>query len=488
MLKVDRAPGISLLLVAAAISLSCANPAMGDTAGPPMSEPARPIQLSSCRLPDVEQSAKCGALSVLENPDRPAGRRLSIGVAVIPAHGGRSHSDPIVVLMGGPGEAAIGDASWYAQLFAPLMQDRDLLLVDQRGTGRSGALRCDLSSPQEPEAALRDLFPPAAIKQCEERLRAQADLTQYGYRRFANDLERVRRALKFGPMNLFAGSYGTRAAQVYVRTYPRGVRTVYLGSPVPIDVATPLAMAKTAETALERLFGECAADTACNAAFPDLREEFRQIFSRLESGEVQVSIPHRADTVQLSRGRVAEWIRAKLYRPKSASILPWVIHRAYAGDWSPIVDDIVSADNSDFSFGLLFAITCSEDVAFLREADILPQTQGTFLGDDRIRQQRAACGYWPKVSLPRGYRTLVHSSAPTLLVTGDADGGTPLWYTDHVALGFSNAVKVVIRGQGHTEWNDCLGRLYQRLVRSGSVQDLGAPPCEPIPSPPFKIT
>jgi hypothetical protein len=63
-----------------------------------------------------------------------------------------------------------------------------------------------------------------------------------------------------------------------------------------------------------------------------------------------------------------------------------------------------------------------------------------------------------------------------------------LWYTEHVALGFSNAVKVVIRGQGHTEWNDCLGRLYERLVRSASVQDLGAPSCEPIPSPPFKIT
>jgi pimeloyl-ACP methyl ester carboxylesterase len=461
---------------------------MGESPRQSIAKPARTIELSSCQLPDVVQTAKCGALSVLENPDRPAGRRLSIGVAVVPARGGRSHSDPIVVLMGGPGEDAIGSASMYAQQFAPLLQDRDLLLVDQRGTGRSGALHCDLNSPQEPGAVLRDLFPPAAVKQCEERLRAQADLTQYGYPRFADDLERVRRALRFGPMNLFAGSYGTRAAQVYLRTYPQGARTVYLASPVPIDVATPLAMAKTAETALQRLFSECAADTACNTAFPNLREEFRQIFARLESGGVQVSIPHRAGTVPLSRGRVAEWIRAKLYRPKSASILPWVVHRAYAGDWNPIADDIVSADNSDFSFGLLFAITCSEDVAFLRAADILPQTQGTFLGDDRIRQQQAACEYWPKAPLPRGYRTLVHSSAPTLLVTGDADGGTPLWYTEHVARGFSNAVEVVIGGQGHTEWNDCLGRLYERLVRSGSLRDLGSASCTPIQPPPFKTS
>jgi pimeloyl-ACP methyl ester carboxylesterase len=353
------------LLISAAISLRFANLGM---AAP------QTLQLSSCTLPDVVQTARCGALSVPENPARPAGRRLSIRLAVIPAQGGPSHSDPIVVLMGGPGEDAIGAAALYARQFAPLLQDRDLLLIDERGTGQSGALRCDLSSPQDPEAVLRDLFPPGAIKQCEERLRTRADLTQYGYARFADDLELARRALKFGPMNLFAGSYGTRAAQVYLRTHPQSVRTVYLGSPVPIDVATPLAMAKTAETALERLFDECAADTACETAFPKLREEFGQIFIRLASGEVRVSIPHRADTVQLSRGRVAEWIRAKLYRPKTASILPWVIHRAYAGDWSPIVDDILSSDSSDFSFGLLFAITCSEDMPFIREPDVLAQS------------------------------------------------------------------------------------------------------------------
>jgi pimeloyl-ACP methyl ester carboxylesterase len=184
------------------------------------------LQLSSCTLPDVVQTARCGALSVPENPARPGGRRLSISLAVIPAQGGRSHSDPIAVLMGGPGEDAIGAASLYARQFAPLLQDRDLLLIDERGTGQSGALHCDLSSPQDPEAVLRDLFPPGAVKQCEERLRTRADLTQYGYARFADDLELVRRALQFGPINLFAGSYGTRAAQVYLRTHPQSTHGV----------------------------------------------------------------------------------------------------------------------------------------------------------------------------------------------------------------------------------------------------------------------
>jgi hypothetical protein len=164
-----------------------------------------------------------------------------------------------------------------------------------------------------------------------------------------------------------------------------------------------------------------------------------------------------------------------------------VIHRAYLGDWSPIVDGILSeAADSDFSFGLFFAITCNEDVAFLRAEDVIPQTRGTFLGDYRVRQQQAACQFWPKVTLPPDYRTPVHSSVPTLLVTGDADGGTPLWYSQHVAQGFSDGLEVVMRGQGHTEWNDCIGHLYQGLVLSGSVRELKASACEPVLPPHFK--
>jgi pimeloyl-ACP methyl ester carboxylesterase len=191
---------------------------------------ASAADLSPCKLPDVAQAALCGALSVPENPDRPAGRLLPIGVAVIPAAGKRTYSDPIVVLMGGPGEGAISAASVYARQFAPLLKDRDLLLVDQRGAGRSGALGCDLHPADEPETLLRDLFPPAAVERCARQLRTRADLTQYSYTRFADDLEHVRRALDYGPLNLFAGSYGTATQMAALRfgmrsTCPAGFPT-----------------------------------------------------------------------------------------------------------------------------------------------------------------------------------------------------------------------------------------------------------------------
>jgi pimeloyl-ACP methyl ester carboxylesterase len=392
--------------------------------------------------------------------------------------------------MGGPGEDAISAAADYAAQFAPLLKDRNLLLVDQRGTGQSAALHCDLFSPATAADSLRDLFPPAAVEKCERRLAATADLTRYIYAYFARDLEQVRQALGYGPLNLFAGSYGTRAAQVYMRAYPRSVRTAYLGSVVPVDANNPLPFAKTAQTVLDRLFADCDADPACHAAYPNLRDEFRQVLERLDSGNVRVSILGRAGLVPLGRGRVAEWIRAKLYRPRGAATLPWFIHRAFAGDWAPIADDIL-ADSREvdqaLSLGLLFAITCSEDLPFVRDQDIGPATDGTFLGRYRLRQQQAACSYWPKAMLPDGYRKPVQSSVPTLFVTGDMDGATPLWFTDRVAAGFSDHAVIIAHGQGHTEWSDCLAEKFGELVRTGSARGLGASGCPAIPRPPFKI-
>jgi len=450
---------------------------------------ARPsIELSSCALPELAEPARCGVLSVPENPDGPA-RRLSIGVAVIPAVGGHARPDPIVVLMGGPGEDAIGSAPDSVHRFASLRQDHDILLVDQRGTGRSNALHCNLFSADQPELNLRDLFPADAIAQCARELSAHADLTQYNYDRFANDLEQVRRALGYGPLNLFAGSYGTRAAQVYVRMYPESVRTMYLGSVVPLDANNPLPFARTEQEALEKMLAACDADSACHAAFPRLRDEFHDIVVRLASGPVRVVVQGHAGVMPLYGGRVAEWFRSQLYRPHSSVELPWMIHRAHLGDWSPIAAGILEdarAADSGLSFGLLFSITCSEDVPFIREDDISAATRGTFLGDYRVRQQQAACKHWPKVSLPVGYRAPVHSSVPTVFGSGDSDGATPLSYMERVAPGFSHRLEVVLRGQGHTEWNDCVARIYQSLVDTGSVRGPVRSSCPEVPRPAFK--
>jgi pimeloyl-ACP methyl ester carboxylesterase len=447
---------------------------------------AASLSLTPCNITGLTEPARCGALDVPENPQRPKGRHLSISVVMIPATAAPVRPDPIAVVMGGPGEDAIGAAADLAAQFADLRKDHDLLLVDQRGTGRSGALRCDLYSPQNPTASLRDLFPIDAVKRCEQQLSERADLTQYTYTHFANDLEQVRRALGYGPLNLSGGSYGTRAAQIFMRAFPNSVRTAYLGSVVPIDIAIPGPFAATLQAALERMLDGCLTDPDCKAAFPNLRAEFRQMVLRLDSSQARVTIPGGTDTTVLGRGRVAEWFRSKLYRPRSAASLPWLIHRASLGDWDPIaagiLEDARGVDGA-LSFGLLFSITCNDDIPFVREEDV---PKATFLGDYRLRQQQAACRVWPKVAVPEGYRMPLRSNVPTMFVSGDEDGGTPLWYMEHAAKGFSQRISLIERGQGHTEWNDCVGKMYEQFVRSGSVQGLQVSQCDAVPRPPFK--
>src|SRR5262249_27765081 len=158
--------------------------------------------------------------------------------------------------------------------------------------------------------------------------------------------------------------------------------------------------------------------------------------------------------------------------------------------WEPIKQGILeNAAGADaaLSLGLLFSITCNDDVAFIKEADIAPATQDTLLRDYRVRQQQAACRQWPRVATPTD-RTPVKSTVPTLFVSGDSDAATPLWFTQRVAAGFSQRAEVVVGNQGHTEWSDCVARYYAQLLHDGSVQNLRAAKCDAIPRPPFKTT
>jgi pimeloyl-ACP methyl ester carboxylesterase len=463
--------------------------ASGGSVAPSTVAPRAELQTRACTLPDLARRARCGILLVRENPDRPDSRAIKIHFAVLPAASGTAQRDPIAILMGGPGESAIEAAAYYANWLSPVLNDRDLLLMDQRGVGSSAPLRCWLYSAANPSRSLRDLFPAALVAGCRRNLERRADLTRYTNEYVARDLEQLRRSLGYGELNLFAGSYGTRAAQVYMRAYPASVRTAYLGSVVPIDSGGPLHFARIEEAAIHRMLADCSKDAACNRAYPDLEAELRQAIERLESGKITARIAREATPLPLVRGRVAEWFRSKLYRPSSTADLPWLIHRAFGGDWTPIANGILeNARGADrnLSLGVLFSITCNEDLPFVDEPRIMSETRGTILGDYRIRQQQGACRVWPKRRLPKGIHNPVRSNVPTLFVTGDHDGGTPLWFTDHVARGFTNKAIVIVRGQGHTEWNLCVAGVYARLLRTASTEGLTATACPAIPLPPFK--
>jgi hypothetical protein len=175
------------------------------------------------------------------------------------------------------------------------------------------------------------------------------------------------------------------------------------------------------------------------------------------------------------------------YRRDGSGTLPWIVHQLHAGNWQPIVESLLSdigarSFDSDFSFGYFFTNTCNEDIPFIDEQQVAQSRSKTYLGDYRVRQQQAACALWPKATLPSGYRTPVRSSVPALFISGDYDPALQLWTTDHVAQGFANRFQFVMQGYGHTEWNDCVGRTYQRFVTNGSVAGLDKLSCtKPLP-------
>ena len=445
-------------------------------------------QLADCTLPGLSRIARCGSLSVAENPAKPGGRRLSLNIVVVPARNGHALPDPVAFLSGGPGQAATPSAAFLSTTLAAVNEERDLLLVDQRGTGASAPLPCALVDKADPAANLREIFPLAAVKRCAKTLSARADLSQYSLLRFADDLEAVRVALGYSSLNLFGLSYGTRAAQVYLRRYPASSRTAYLGSMIPMDADTLLELPAAAEDVLEHTFDACAADTACHAAFPDLREEFATLLARLDRGEVVVPVPGTSQNVTLSRGLVIERVRSLLYTTEGAATVPWLLHEAHAGNWKPLVDqllDVARAMDAQASLGLFFSITCNEDVAFLREADIRARATTHRFGDLRVRSQQAACRAWPRYRLPEGYRTSLRSDVPVLLVSGEFDPATPAALAARSAAGFTHAAELLLRGQAHSGWSDCVGARYSQFVRQGSTENIDA--CPETARPPFML-
>jgi pimeloyl-ACP methyl ester carboxylesterase len=451
--------------------------------------PAQPAPLAPCTIPGFSRPARCGMMEVPEDARHPRGRRLGLYVVVVPAADARAaQPDPIFFLSGGPGQAATDSVADIDGSLSIYNRERDLVFIDQRGTGRSAALKCVLLSPEHPEANLKDVYPPAAVERCVNDLRGRVDVSQFSFRHFSDDLEAVRKALGYGRVNLYGLSYGTRAAQHYMRAYPRSVRTAYLGSIVPIDIAAPLPFSRAAQAVLDRMFEACAAEPACAQAYPDLKQQFATVMARLDAG-VEVKVPGRDITAPLSRGRVAEYLRYLLYSTDSTAEVPRLIHRAYRGDWTPLVEGVFEqAGNFDknFSSGLFLTLTCNEDVAFLKEEDIAPETRDTFLGDYRVRNQQAACAQWPKYPLAPRHRAALRSAVPTLIVSGDLDPATPVAFATHAAPGFSRRAEIILHGQGHSGWSDCADRAYQELIRSGSVKKV-ATECPLTPRPPFKI-
>jgi pimeloyl-ACP methyl ester carboxylesterase len=439
--------------------------------------------LTDCTVQRFAGKAKCGTFEVYENRATKKGRTITLKIILLPATGDKREPDPFVYFAGGPGSAATEDAAGLAQAFPRILEHHDMLFVDQRGTGGSHPLDCKFYDDADLQSYLGYFFPIEDVRKCREQLEPNSDLKQYVTTIAADDMDELRAALGYERLNLFGGSYGTRAALTYLKRHPKHVRTAILQGVSPADHFMPGDFPLQTERALQGVLAECLADKACSEAFPNIKDEAKAVLAQLIKGPVEVEIQKPNSTekvkVKLSRDLVAEAIRYMLYSPVPASRVPLILHVASQGDYAPLARTAIQYRQrlvATGSNGMYLSITCAEDLPWIKPGEGERMAQNTFLGDYRLRQQREACALWPRAEIERDYAQPVKSDVPVLILTGEWDPVTPPSNGDRVAKTLTNSLHVVVphgaHGLGGLEGMDCIDNLIVDFIERGSVKGL----------------
>jgi len=451
------------------------------------------IKLEPCNIPVLTKDAGCGRYDVFEDRIAKAGRKISLNILVIPAISSKPAADPVFVLAGGPGQAAVGVVKAVGNYLVKLNRDRDLVFIDQRGTGESNPLVC--SSPTGKEEMGRYFTEGVNIdnlRDCRAQLEKSANLTLYTSAIAMDDLDETRSALGYEKINLHGGSYGTYAGFVYMRQHPEHVRSAILEGVTPVDAKIILPFAKGVEHSLERMFSDCASDADCSTAFPGLRTEFKDLVAKLEKQpavfESTNLLTGKRESVTLSRNVFAEQVRMMLYIPIYWRWLPILIHEAKSNNFSPfasIAHANIAGLTGQLAGGMSLSVMCAEDVPFITEEEIKSNTTGTFYGDYRARTSSKACEQWPRAKVAASFTEPVKSDIPILMITGDLDPVAPPWLAAGAARFLPNSRHVSIPNTGHYFRFECTDNLVVEFLSKGSAKGLDDSCVREIERPPF---
>jgi pimeloyl-ACP methyl ester carboxylesterase len=494
-MSLRRSTGLLLALSALACSSQAAvpPPTAASLTAPALSWQACRLEHAS-RLISIE--AQCATLRVPEDESRPAGRQLDLFVARVPAVSGRKAPDPLLLLAGGPGMGASEMYPGIAQAFARMRRERDILIVDQRGTGRSNALRCDSDSTPDATADTATFL--LETRRCFETLTARADLRQYTTSVAVRDLERVRAALGVAQWNLYGVSYGSRVAQHYLRRYPGRTRSVILDGVVPPELALGPDIALDAQAAFERILSRCDRDPSCSQRFGDTRAHYATLLTRLRSAKQPVTIPDPTTAaprrIEFGPTHLGVVLRLQSYSAATASLLPLALHEAATRDnLVPLaglfamslrgIGDVMAA-------GMHNSVVCSEDLPFVDFARVdRARLAATYIGTEQIDALREVCSYWPRGALDADFRAPLQSSVPALLLSGSDDPVTPPAYAERAMRGLARSRHLLLPSQGHGQIGaTCMDRVIARFVQDLDPKELDARCLASVRPAPFFTT
>nr|WP_240732645.1 MULTISPECIES: alpha/beta hydrolase [Dyella] len=444
-------------------------------AAAPVSAPTTPAkpetwQLGSLTLTPCElgqpnsgmtTAAWCAPFEVPENRKDPNSRKIRLKLGIIRSTAQLASKDMLVLLAGGPGQAATETWPGVVPALQPLTAHRHVVLLDQRGTGGSNPLSCatankDAGDTEEAGPFDADKLSDDAAK-CLKEVEQRADPRYYTTTIAAEDLEDLRKALGSPTFDLVGVSYGTRMAQQYLAHYPDAVRSVILDGVVPNELVLGQDFARNLEDALKAQFARCTADVECKKHFGDPYQTLYQLRDALRANPHAVSFrdPQNYQTVKrtLSEYALASVVRMFAYSPITAALLPVTIDAAAHGDVGPLLGQakLLSGDLSDtMNSGMQLSVICSEDVDLLKSR---PEDANAMLGNRMVDALEAMCSVWPKGERPKDFHAPMKTDKPVLLFSGEFDPVTPPRYGDEVLKNLSNARHLVLKGQGHNVIN-----------------------------------
>ena len=473
-------------ILPALFTLLCSTSALAAPDAPATGRPAAGTAAAarSCHLPGAEEALRCLSVSVPLDYAKASAASLKLHVTVAPAFRESARTDPLFVLAGGPGQAGSDVLPLLSAAFKRVRATRDIVFIDQRGTGLSGKLDCDSPANEE---TMSDAELEAELRRCIGS--SHTNFAAYTTANAARDIEQVRRALGYGKINVWGGSYGTRLGQAYARAFPDSVRSLVLDGVAAPDQVIP-AGGRDGQAALDKLFGQCQADTACHKAYPNLRAEFNTLAARADAGlKLSIADPRTAQPVSftMTGPRFLGTVHNILYSPADARRLPFLLHSAYQGRWEPFVarHNVAGDLASDASSAILLhlAVVCAEDVPRMTPA--LMKEDASALTRPLADRIPALCKVLNVPAAPYAEPAMIQ--APALLLSGALDPVTPPRRAEAAARSMRKARQLVVANAGHgVSQLGCAPRLLRDFLdRPDSPLDASC--LAEIPAPTFQL-
>jgi pimeloyl-ACP methyl ester carboxylesterase len=410
-----------------------------------------------------------------------SGREIDIAIAWVPSGSKHPQPDPVLFIAGGPGQAALEAWPMIAAAFADTLRQRDVLLVDQRGAGRSHALACPRtvgdSSTVDLEAADAETAKTLATA-CLREIH-DADPRRYTTPDYVADLDAVRVSLGVKQWNLVGVSYGTRVALEYLRRHGDHVRSLVLDGVVPPSLLLGADHARNLERSVNAQFARCDQDATCRERFGSPRAKLDTLLAQLRAAPRMVAykdpLTNEPREDELTAEAVSNVVRLHAYAPPLFAMLPMLLADAANGHLEGLMAQsrmIEQLIGEQISIALQLSVSCAEDAPGL-VAD--PDDRGTLLGTDFVDFLRAQCAVWPRGPAPADFHAPITSSRPALLLSGEFDPVTPPGYGDAVARTLDHSRHLVLRGQGHGVLvAGCVPQLVARFISTANARTLDA--------------